>query len=238
MLHEFIERLFSPKTWDSSDRRAFLRTKIEIAVNLSFPSFRCTGTILDVGPTGLRCRVVADEDAVIERGQLVQVKYEPYQWKGIHTIECNTRWARSDGFRYKVVGLLFTDPPEVLRRSWVPSVISEGLKAQLDRKQLRAATAIAATIKIEDGSETTGVLRDLSSSGALIESEKPMEEGTRISLTLMFAPPHAPVTFEALVCRCLPHPTFSELGVTFLLSTKQRKFLQELVKALLTLQTP
>ena len=237
MLRQFIERLLGPTPWDSSDRRRKLRVKVHFALEIIFPTFITTGTAVDMGPTGIKVKIPADRDPMVMKGQMVRLKYVPPQFKGLHTIECQARWLSKEGDKKFVLGLVFDDSGVDVRKSWVPGVKTLVNEQQSvgDRKQLRVETAIDTRFKVDD-QERNGQLRDLSSSGGLLETSRHYSEGTRMELTLLFKPPHAPVTLEAVVCRSQTQKTTSHLGLVFLTTDKQKRFLQNLVKAIVALQ--
>ena len=237
MLREFIKKLLGSDKWDTSDRRHNLRAPVDFPTRVSFPSFHVEGNAVDLAPTGIRVSVPFEPETMVERGVLVHVKYEPPGWKSIHTLAAKVRWIKKESEGRLQLGLLFDESPEFLAKSWVPDMLAEALRTQgdIDRKQVRAHAAIPTDFEW-DGKSHRGAILDISASGALLETDALFEEGCHLDLRLHFAPPFETMDLEAVVCRAQETPRGALLGVAFIPGPAEKQFLQQLVKALITLQ--
>ena len=238
MLIDFIHKLLGNDTWDTSDRRQNLRAPIDLTLDVIFPTFRVVGSALDLAPTGIRIRVPCEPETQVDRGLLMHIRYEPPNWKGIHTLECKVTWVKKEGDSQLQLGLVFVDSPKALGKSWLPDILAEALRGQsdLDRKQVRAHAAIPTDFEW-DGKLHKGRILDISAMGALLETDEMFHEGCHLDLNLHFSPPFETLHLEAVVCRSRETPHGSQLGVAFIPGAKQKKFLEQLVRALITLQS-
>ena len=159
-----------------SERRRLVRLSCEYDVNCFQGNQIFHATIRDISLGGMKIEVSRQ----LEAGSELQVS-NPNRKEGEpdERITAQVRWYRVNNSGKAEVGLQFVDPPEVLGRSWVVSLLNRvGMQSQVfnQRKYTRAVADFDIDIIDASGDVYPGRCVDLGLGGALVDSTPDFEE--------------------------------------------------------------
>jgi len=121
----------------------------------------------------------------LKQGSLLEVSNpNPTEEKPDQRVTAQVRWFRVNNSGKAEAGLQFVDPPEVLGRSWVVSLLKRvGMQSQVfnQRKYTRAVADFGVDIVTEDGDVYEGRCVDLGLGGALVDSAPIFSEGDQVT---------------------------------------------------------
>ena len=165
-----------------SERRRLVRLSCEYDVNCYQGNQIFHATIQDISLGGMKIEVTKQ----LEQGSELEVSNpNPTEGKGDQRVTAQVRWFRVNNAGKAEAGLQFVDPPEVLGRSWVVSLLNRvGMQSQVfnQRKYTRAVADFPVDIISNDGEVYEGRCVDLGLGGALVDTAPVFEEGD----TLLF----------------------------------------------------
>ena len=165
-----------------SERRRLVRLSCEYDVNCYQGNQIFHATIRDISLGGMKIEVTKQ----LEQGSELEVSNpNPTAGKGDQRVTAQVRWFRVNNAGKAEAGLQFVDPPEVLGRSWVVSLLNRvGMQSQVfnQRKYTRAVADFPVDVISNDGEVYEGRCVDLGLGGALVDSAPVFEEGD----TLLF----------------------------------------------------
>lgn len=240
MLRALVEKWFSGTgEWDGSDRRAALRARCDLEVEVACPGLRFLGRVLDAGPNGLRIRIRgASNPKVVKKGAEALVKnLAPSLDADLDTIVSKIAWVRQEAPNQFQIGVEFTEGIERLKRSWIKPLLLKSLdtRAKQKRKHLRVRTSVKSVL-IAEGERLEVNVRDLSMGGARAESFQSRAEGTHLKLVLKPPKPFGEIQLPVVVRRCQKNLGAYDLGLAFLINEGLKKQLLKLIKALVELE--
>ncbi len=153
-----------------SERRRLVRLSCQYEVNCYQGNQIFHATINDISLGGMKIEVTRQ----LETGSELHVS-NPNRTEGEpdERITAQVRWFRVKDDGLAEVGLQFVDPPEVLGRSWVVSLLNKvGMQSQVfnQRKYTRATADFDIDIIDETGDVYPGRCVDLGLGGALIDT--------------------------------------------------------------------
>ena len=154
-----------------SERRRLVRLSCQYDVNCYQGNQIFHATISDISLGGMKIEVSRQ----LEAGSELQVS-NPNRSEGEpdERIAAQVRWFRVKDDGLAEVGLQFVDPPEVLGRSWVVSLLNKvGMQSQVfnQRKYTRATADFDIDIIDETGDVYAGRCVDLGLGGALVDTD-------------------------------------------------------------------
>ena len=159
-----------------SERRRLVRLSCEYDVNCFQGNQIFHATIRDISLGGMKIEVTRQ----LESGSELQVSNpNRTQDEPDERITAQVRWYRVKDSGKAEVGLQFVDPPEVLGRSWVVSLLNKvGMQSQVfnQRKYTRAAADFDIDIIDESGDIYPGRCVDLGLGGALVDTVPVFEQ--------------------------------------------------------------
>ncbi len=164
-----------------SERRRLVRLSCEYDVNCYQGNQIFHATIRDISLGGMKIELTRQ----LEQGSLLEISNpDPVDGKSDKRVTAQVRWFRVNSNGKAEAGLQFVDPPEVLGRSWVVSLLNKvGMQSQVfnQRKYTRAVADFGVDIVAENGDVYEGRCVDLGLGGALIETVPDFEEGDTVT---------------------------------------------------------
>jgi PilZ domain len=197
MINDLIHGIMTGfKKYPIEERRQSLRLKCRYAVYALEGKKIHEIMVADIGPRGLRFNTVKKFRAgqkleLIYRGvpgeQLTRLPLRTLQ-KSESKLPCKVLWCQKETDAYQV-GLCFE--AEDLNKTWVKPVLDKmglGREAFTERRrQTRARACINADLRVEEES-LTGLLTNIGLGGALFQSDKHLDAGQGVSLTVRSHP--------------------------------------------------
>ena len=141
----------------------------------------------------------------LEQGSLLEVS-NPNQVEGQveQRVTAQVRWFRVNNDGKVEAGLQFVDPPEVLGRSWVVSLLNKvGMQSQVfnQRKYTRAVADFSVGIVDSNGDEYEGRCVDLGLGGALVDSAPGFEVGEEVAFRCLSFGIHGRLEVESKIVK-------------------------------------
>ncbi len=170
--------------WDGSEKRALLRVKCDVQVEVAMPKLRYLGQAFDISPRGVKIRVRGPWKAsAFKPGQPLQLKSLEQCFGSEALVLASVRWAKRENDMQFLFGATFEDPVERLEKSWVKTVLKRHMKARVSqqRKSVRVRCNLPARLTV--GDQILEVkLRDLSTGGFQVETLKTVPSDVEVTL--------------------------------------------------------
>ena len=163
-----------------SERRRLVRLTCEYDVNCYQGNQIFHATIRDISLGGMKIEVSKQ----LQQGSQLEISNpHPTEGKPDKRVTAQVRWFRVNNSGQAEAGLQFVDPPEVLGRSWVVSLLNKvGMQSQVfnQRKYTRAVADFGVDIVDANDDVYEGRCVDLGLGGALVDSAPGFEEGDEV----------------------------------------------------------
>ncbi|MFA5506787.1 MAG: PilZ domain-containing protein, partial [Vulcanimicrobiota bacterium] len=164
-----------------SERRRLVRLSCEYEVNCYQGNQIFHATIRDISLGGMKIEATRQ----LEQGSHLEVS-NPARKEGQEDqrVTAQVRWFRVNNDGKAEAGLQFVDPPEVLGRSWVVSLLNRvGMQSQVfnQRKYTRAVADFPVDIVTQDDNVYEGRCVDLGLGGALVDTAPIFEAGDTVT---------------------------------------------------------
>lgn len=170
--------------WDGSEKRALLRVKCDVEVEVAMPKLRYLGRAFDISPRGIRVRVRGPwKPSAFKAGQPIQLKSLEQSFGSGAEVLASVRWVKREADSQFVFGAVFDDPVERLEKSWVKTVLQQNMKARVSQQRKTVRVRCNLPGKLTVGDQIIDVkLRDLSTGGFNIETFKAIPVDAEVTL--------------------------------------------------------
>ncbi len=225
---DWLRKMLGADAWSGMDRRQSLRAPCRFEIQVSGSQFSFLAKTKDIGPTGLRLEASGAFPSFLKRGTEVRVKHlnAPFDCEK-DTVQAKIVWVKRKNAGLFQCACSFQEEVEVLKRSWVRSVLVKALRQtpQQKRKHLRVRTDWLVPAFLQDKVVEVRV-RDLSLAGARFETPEEICERDSIALRLK------DLKVACEVRRVAKMGGVFLVGVRFDEQAQNSKYLRELVKKL------
>ena len=184
-----------------SERRRLVRLSCEYDVNCYQGNQIFHATIQDISLGGMKIEVSRQ----LEQGSQLEVS-NPNRTEGQEDqrVTAQVRWFRVNNAGKAEAGLQFVDPPEVLGRSWVVSLLNRvGMQSQVfnQRKYTRAVADFPVDIVTEEEDVYEGRCVDLGLGGALVDTAPGFEIGEIVTFRCLSFGIHGRLEAESKIVK-------------------------------------
>ena len=184
-----------------SERRRLVRLSCEYDVNCYQGNQIFHATIQDISLGGMKIEVSRQ----LEQGSQLEVS-NPNRTEGQEDqrVTAQVRWFRVNNSGKAEAGLQFVDPPEVLGRSWVVSLLNRvGMQSQVfnQRKYTRAVADFPVDIVTEEEDVYEGRCVDLGLGGALVDTAPGFEIGEIVTFRCLSFGIHGRLEAESKIVK-------------------------------------
>jgi hypothetical protein len=223
---ELLQKLLGkpvPPDWDGTERRKTLRARCSVDVQLAAAGLDLAARVTEVGPTGLRIESRAGAPARLKPGAAVSVQAPGHSGSPVVGKIVWIRAKSPTGFSLAVR----IDTRKPLDSTWAKPVLQEAVRSEPRQKRrfirVRADWIVEGTY---EGQELEMRVRDLSVTGARLESRDPLQVGRPVLLKM------ANMMVEAEVRQVSQRELNYLIGVRFQAHQPQAEQMLQLVRKL------
>ncbi len=197
---------------DPEEKRRLVRVRCHIPVQVKCHDKLVSALVCDMGIQGMRVRI----GSAVKTGTRLPVLHNESRAGRTHTqiVNCRVAWCRRlKGERRYSAGLIYDEPKEAMRSSWVAALLRElGLDENTiheQRKFIRANGIVPIWLRPQPGQtdQPKAEMVNLGVGGALLRSRQIMKGGQRFLVDIgphASLPPLKKIEVEVLHCHSDP----------------------------------